>query len=152
MADIIHRIGIKSSPEKVYEALSTLQGLSGWWTEDVEGEEKTGGRIRFRFRTKTGDIIGEMLMEVKKLDPKKEVKWRCVEGPADWIGTDINFEWSRQDGQVIIIFGHRNWAETTESMAHCSMKWAVFLLSLRDLVETGKGKPSPGDLKIDNWN
>jgi uncharacterized protein YndB with AHSA1/START domain len=152
MADIIHRIGIKSSPEKVYEALSTLQGLSGWWTEDVEGEEKTGGRIRFRFRTKTGDIIGEMLMEVKKLDPKKEIKWRCVEGPADWIGTDINFEWSRQDGQVIIIFGHRNWAEATESMAHCSMKWAVFLLSLRDLVETGKGKPSPGDLKIDNWN
>lgn len=152
MADIIHRIGIRSSSEKVYAALSTQQGLSGWWTEDVEGEEKTGGRIRFRFRTKAGDIIGEMLMEVKNLDPKKEVKWRCVEGPADWIGTDISFEWSEQDGQVIIIFGHRNWAEATESMAHCSMKWAVFLLSLRELVETGKGKPSPGDLKIDNWN
>jgi hypothetical protein len=32
------------------------------------------------------------------------------------------------------------------------MKWAVFLLSLRDLVERGKGKPAPEDLKIDNWN
>jgi hypothetical protein len=32
------------------------------------------------------------------------------------------------------------------------MKWAVFLLSLRDYIETGKGKPSPHDLKIDNWN
>jgi hypothetical protein len=32
------------------------------------------------------------------------------------------------------------------------MKWATFLLSLRDYVETGKGKPSPHDLKIDNWN
>jgi len=32
------------------------------------------------------------------------------------------------------------------------MKWATFLLSLRALAETGKGKPSPGDLKIDNWN
>jgi hypothetical protein len=37
-------------------------------------------------------------------------------------------------------------------MAHCSMKWATFMLSLRELVETGKGRPSPVDLKIDNWN
>ena len=37
-------------------------------------------------------------------------------------------------------------------MAHCSMKWATFLLSLKELVETGRGKPSPEDLKIDNWN
>jgi hypothetical protein len=29
---------------------------------------------------------------------------------------------------------------------------ATFLLSLRALTETGKGKPSPDDLKIDNWN
>jgi hypothetical protein len=32
------------------------------------------------------------------------------------------------------------------------MKWAMFLMSLRELVETGKGKPAPGDVKIDNWN
>ena len=37
-------------------------------------------------------------------------------------------------------------------MAHCSTKWATFLLSLRDLVETGKGKPAPADLKISNWH
>jgi hypothetical protein len=32
------------------------------------------------------------------------------------------------------------------------MKWATFMLSLKDLVETGKGKPSPNDITIDNWN
>ena len=37
-------------------------------------------------------------------------------------------------------------------MAHCSTKWATFLLSLRDLVETGQGQPSPDDLKISNWH
>jgi hypothetical protein len=80
------------------------------------------------------------------------VKWRCIEGPEEWIGTDITFELSQQDDQTIIIFGHRNWREAVEFTAHCSMKWAVFLLSLREYVETGKGKPSPHDLKIDNWN
>jgi hypothetical protein len=32
------------------------------------------------------------------------------------------------------------------------MKWATFMLSLKQLVETGTGRPSPVDFKIDNWN
>jgi uncharacterized protein YndB with AHSA1/START domain len=32
MADILHRVGIEGpTPEKVYDALTTLNGLSGWW-------------------------------------------------------------------------------------------------------------------------
>jgi uncharacterized protein YndB with AHSA1/START domain len=152
MADIIHRIGIRSSTAKVYKALSTIQGLAHWWTEETEGDEKTGGKIEFTFRTETGDIKGKMIMEVKELNPEKTVRWRCVDGPVEWIGTDITFEVTQQEDQAIIIFGHRNWKEAIEFMAHCSMKWAVFLLSLREYVETGTGKPSPHDLKIDNWN
>src|SRR5258705_13622118 len=152
MVDIIHRIGIRSTAGKVYDAVSTIKGLSHWWTEEVEGEEKIGGKIEFRFRSERGDIKGQMVVEVKALDPGKEVRWRCIEGPDEWIGTDISFQFSQQDDQIIIIFGHRNWREAVEFMAHCSMKWAVFLLSLRDYVETGKGKPSPHDLKIDKWN
>lgn len=152
MPDIIHRIGIKSSAAQVYKALSTTEGLAHWWTEEVEGDEKVGGRIAFTFRTETGDIKGKMVMEVVQLNPDKSVRWRCIDGPPEWIGTDITFDLSLQDGQIIIIFGHRNWREAVESMAHCSTKWAVFLLSLREYVETGKGKPSPHDLKIDNWN
>ncbi len=152
MANIIHRIGIKVPAAKVYKALSTIDGLAHWWTEEVEGDEQIGGKITFTFRSETGDIKGQMMMEVKKLDPQKHVSWRCVKGPEEWIGTDITFDLSQQDDQIIIIFGHRNWREEIEFMAHCSMKWAVFLLSLREYVETGKGKPSPHDLKIDNWN
>ena len=152
MADIIHRIGIKAPVAQVYKALSTIEGLRHWWTEEVEGDEQIGGKIEFTFRPETGDIKGQMVMEVRELNPGKDVRWRCVDGPAEWIGTDITFDLSQQDDQVIVIFGHKNWREAVEFTAHCSMKWAVFLLSLREYVETGKGKPSPNDLKIDNWN
>lgn len=91
-------------------------------------------------------------MQVSALSPDKNVRWQCVDGPAEWVGTAITFDLSEQDDQIIIIFGHRNWREAIEFTAHCSMKWAVFLLSLREYVETGKGKPSPQDVKIDNWN
>jgi uncharacterized protein YndB with AHSA1/START domain len=152
MAEIIHRIGIRASSGKVYEALSTLKGLAHWWTENVEGKEETGGEIRFTFREKNGEIKGIMVMEVIMLKPSAEVRWRCKEGPDEWIGTEITFRLSQADNQTIILFGHTNWGETVEFLAHCSMKWATFLLSLREYVEKGKGRPSPDDLKIDNWN
>jgi hypothetical protein len=37
-------------------------------------------------------------------------------------------------------------------MHHCSTKWATYMLSLKALVETGSGKPSPDDVKIDAWD
>ena len=152
MPDIIHRIGIMSSPAPVYKALSTTEGLANWWTEEVEGEEQVGGNIQFTFRTKSGDIRGQMIMQVQELQAQKKVLWHCVSGPGEWIGTKISFDLSQQDNQTIIVFSHSKWTEAVEFMAHCSMKWAVFLLSLREYVEHGKGKPSPNDLKIDNWN
>jgi uncharacterized protein YndB with AHSA1/START domain len=152
MADIIHRIGIKASPKQVFKALSTIKGLANWWTQETEGEEQVGGKIEFTFRTPDGDIKGKMVMQVEQLDTDALVRWRCVDGPPEWIGTDLTFDLSEQDDQTITLFGHRKWPEAVEFMGHCSMKWAVFLLSLREYVETGKGRPSPGDLKIDNWN
>jgi len=90
--------------------------------------------------------------QVTTLDPAREVRWRFTDGPPEWIGTDATFELTEDGAMTILNFGHRNWKEPVEFMAHCSTKWAVFLLSLRELVETGAGRPAPDDVKIDNWN
>jgi hypothetical protein len=90
--------------------------------------------------------------ETTGLEPGREVRWRFVSGPPEWIGTEATFELSQDGDTTVLLFGHRHWKEAVEFTAHCSMKWATFLLSLRDLVETGKGRPAPDDLKIDNWN
>jgi uncharacterized protein YndB with AHSA1/START domain len=152
MVDIIHRIGIKSPAAEVYRAVTSMEGLAHWWTEEVLGDDRLGGKIDFRFRSENGDLIGSMVMEVQELDAHRKVRWHCVDGPPEWVGTEITFQLSAQDDQTILLFGHRNWREAVEFTSHCSMKWATFLLSLREYVETGKGKPSPRDLKIDNWN
>ena len=50
MPDILHRIGVEQrSPEAVYDALTTLDGLAGWWASDTAGETDDGGVIEFRF-------------------------------------------------------------------------------------------------------
>jgi uncharacterized protein YndB with AHSA1/START domain len=152
MADIVHRVGIKAPAAQVYAALSTIAGLAGWWTEATTGRSQVGEVITFRFRTESGEEIGGFDMDVLELQPDRSVRWRVKDGPPEWIGTDIEFELSRQDEHTIVMFGHRRWREEVEFMAHCSTKWATFLLSLRELAETGKGRPAPHDLRIGNWH
>lgn len=152
MANIIHRVGIKAQVRDVYKALTTLEGLSNWWTREVSGAADEGKEIVFVFKTPSGEVKGSMRMKVMKQSQDRTVQWRCTEGPAEWIGTDITFDLSQEGEYAIVLFGHRNWKEEVEFMGHCSMKWAIFMMSLKDLVEKGKGQPSPVDVKIDNWN
>lgn len=152
MVNIIHRVGIKSPLEKVYEALSTKAGISGWWTEDTSGVSQTGKTIVVRFRAPDGNEVGSMDIEVIDLIPGNKVHWKFTAGPQEWIETEVVFDLHEEGDFTIVLFRHINWKEEVEFKAHCSMKWATFLLSLKELIETGKGKPSPDDIKIDNWN
>ncbi|GJF32521.1 activator of HSP90 ATPase [Kitasatospora sp. NE20-6] len=146
MVDILHRIGITSSPENVYAALTTVEGLAGWWTEDTDGDASPGGVVRFRF------LPGGFDMKVLETEPSERVLWEVVEGPEEWIGTQVGFELKQEDDYTIVLFRHEGWREPVEFMYHCSTKWAIYLMSLKKLVETGKGEPSPHDVQISNWH
>jgi uncharacterized protein YndB with AHSA1/START domain len=147
MADILQRIGVKSSsPKEAFRALTTLEGLSGWWTTNTTGDPAVGGVIKFTFGA------GGFSMKVLALDPGKRVLWQVVEGPPEWIGTTVSWDIKQDGDHTILLLKHQGWAEPVEFMHHCSTKWAVFVLSLKSLLETGKGAPDPFDIKIDNWN
>jgi hypothetical protein len=74
-----------------------------------------------------------------------------IGGPDEWIGTRISFDLRQEDDHVIVLFRHQDWKEPVEFMHHCSTKWATYLmLSLKPLLESGKGTPNPDDVKLDN--
>ena len=143
MVDILHRVGVNTpSPDKVYEALTTIEGLAGWWTDDTTGTAEVGGVVQFRFPP------GGFDMEVVEQRPNESVEWKVVDGPEEWIGTTVNWQ-LRQDGDyTIVMFRHKDWKEPVEFMHHCSTKWATYLMSLKSLVETGKGAPAPRDVHV----
>jgi uncharacterized protein YndB with AHSA1/START domain len=147
MADILHRVGIKSSLDNVYRALATREGLAGWWTDDTRGESKVDGVIHFQFGER-----GFFDMKVLALQPATHVLWQVIDGPKEWIGTKVSWELRQDSDYVIVLFKHQGWKEPIEFMHHCSTKWGIFLMSLKSLIETGKGAPYPNDVKIDNWN
>ena len=147
MVDILHRVGIKSQVADVYTALTTAEGLAGWWTTKTEGDgDEVGGVVQFRFGA------GGFDMKVLELDTDKHVLWEVVDGPEEWMGTHVRWDIAQADDYTVVLFKHEGWKEPVEFMHHCSTKWAIFLMSLKSLVETGKGNPDPDDVKIDNWN
>jgi hypothetical protein len=87
-------------------------------------------------------------MKVMELSPGKRVAWQCVNGAAEWIGTELIFDLKEQNGATVVLFAQRGWKEQVEFMHYCSTKWAVYLLSLKALCETGKGKPYLDDIEI----
>ena len=147
MVDILHRVGIKSSVDDTYRALTAREGLAAWWTNNTQGDgTKVGGVLRFRFGA------GGFDMKVLELNPGARVLWEVTDGPREWIGTTVGFD-LRTDGDfTIVLFKHQGWREPVEFMHHCSTKWALFLMSLKSLLEIGTGAPDPNDVKIDNWN
>ena len=146
MPDILHRVGIRSSLDDVFTALSTREGLAAWWTNNTHGESSVGGVLQFRFDA------GGFDMKVLELQPARRVLWQVIDGPPEWIGTRVRWDLKQEDKYSIILFTHEGWKEPVEFMHHCSTKRAVFLMSLKSLLETGNGSPEPNDVKIDSWN
>ncbi|HLG83476.1 MAG TPA: SRPBCC domain-containing protein [Bradyrhizobium sp.] len=137
MPNILHRVGIAAEPARVFEALGTVEGIKNWWSSETHGDASVGGAFQFR----------KNRFEVVHADPSLVV-WR-YSGPAeDWVGTEIRFRLEWRDDQTFVLFSHEGWREPNEFMHHCSTKWATFLLSLKDLVENGEGRPEPRDTKI----
>jgi uncharacterized protein YndB with AHSA1/START domain len=142
MAEILHKISINAPPDRVYQALSTIDGLANWWTSTTSGESIPGKSITFRF--------GEhaIVMRVSACEPGKRVAWECTQSTPEWVGTQLTFDLAPDGERTTLRFGHREWKEPSDFLAHCSLKWATFLLSLREFAETGKGRPFPYDLAI----
>jgi uncharacterized protein YndB with AHSA1/START domain len=153
MADILHRIGAEAPLDEVYAAVATPEGVAGWWTTDTTGKSEVGEALVVRFHDhRSGELVGGFELEILELDPAGRVRWLVTSGPEEWIGTQVHFELKREDGFTIVLFRHQGWAEPVEFMHHCSTKWATFLMSLKQLVETGRGAPAPHDVKISNWH
>jgi uncharacterized protein YndB with AHSA1/START domain len=143
MANICLSIGTRASASTLLNALTTVDGLKAWWTSGTSGNPAQGGTIEFRFGGNGG-----FDMRVVKSDDT-QVQWECVSGPEDWLGTRLEFEIQKSDTQNKLMFRHAGWRSENPHFHHCSTKWATFLLSLRDLVESGQGRPFPNDVKIE---
>lgn len=136
MPEINHVFHISAGKEKVYAQLNSVAGLSAWWTEDTHGEASQGGEVEFRFN-------GNALCKVNVQDESgpDRLAWKVSEGHPEWVGTEITFDLSENEGKTRIAFAHKGWEEQNDFYAQCNFSWGRYMVSLRDLCEKGKGDP-----------
>jgi uncharacterized protein YndB with AHSA1/START domain len=146
MVEINHRVGIAAPREQVHQSIATQAGVASWWSRDAEGDGSEGGQLRFFF----GEPEPRLVVDVESVTPD-HVVWRCVKSPEEWSDTTITFDLSEADGETVVRFTHAGWADTTPFNAHCSTKWAYFLLGIKAMHEGGKATPFPGELKMSSW-
>jgi uncharacterized protein YndB with AHSA1/START domain len=136
MADIRHKLVIKAPPEKVYEGITTQEGLADWWCKQTTANPQVGFVNTFTF----GNSRSEM--KVTELTPHKRVEWQCISSIDEWVDTKISFDLEEKDGRTILRFAHSSWREVTDLFDGCNYDWARFMTSLKSLCETGNGTPS----------
>lgn len=160
MSNIRHKLFIAAPAEKVYTAIVSQEGLSAWWTSDTIAKAEVGTIARFSFGP---DYFKEM--KITTLTPGKLVKWLCISGTGEWIGTSISFQLEygtkasllnahpemqgqleqhqHADDGTLLTFQHDDWKDYTPMFAECNYTWGQFLKSLKLFCETGKGTPFP---------
>jgi uncharacterized protein YndB with AHSA1/START domain len=136
MTSLKHLFHINASREKVFQSISTIAGLAGWWTEQTSGDPSVNGVIEFRFGPQWFNK-----MKVKEIQPNKSVTWECVGGADEWMGTIFTFSLDENEGKTRVRFEQAGWAAATDFYAQCNFSWGRYMESLRKLCETGKGEP-----------
>ena len=134
---IIHFLHIDATPDAVYQALVTQQGLAGWWSTSVTIEPAAQERIDFRFG---GDFNPVMAVEARV--PAHNVAWRCIAGHDPWRDNTISFQLSAKDGGCELMFT-QDYAVELSDVAYgiYNFNWGWYMASLQKYCETGAGTP-----------
>jgi uncharacterized protein YndB with AHSA1/START domain len=135
MADIHELITIEASPDRLYDAVATAQGLASWWTSDVQVNGKS---ITLGFEGHS--VIFRMSVELARRP--EQIEWQCTGEAPEWTGTHLSFQFRPgQDGGTDVHLTHSGWKSASDYMAQCTYAWAHVLDRLKSYAENGKPVP-----------
>ncbi len=143
-ADYQMTLHVKADADALFDALTTVEGLSAWWGP-ASGSGAAGGELRFIMNAPEPCV-----MRVDVAARPALVQWTCTSCDflPDWVGTRPAFTIiPLADGTAELRFCHQGLTQELECIEMCTRGWDHFIPSLRDYVETGAGSPlgSAGD-------
>jgi uncharacterized protein YndB with AHSA1/START domain len=133
MADIFQDFPIKAPASRVFEAVSSPQGLDSWWTRESSGEPHLGSQYRLGFGPKY-DWRGR----VTQCDKNSAFELQITQAGPDWNGTRVGFHLEESGGTTNVRFHHTGWPSQNEHWRISCYCWAMYLRVLRRYVEHGE--------------
>jgi uncharacterized protein YndB with AHSA1/START domain len=136
MADILHQIHIAASPEAVFAAISTPEGLDGWWTLSCEGSAEPGAEYALGFGPGY-----DWTAVVTACEPGALFELQLRDADPDWVGTRVGFALQPTEDGTSLRFHHLGWADPGEHHRVSTTCWALYLRLAKRLVEHGERVP-----------
>jgi uncharacterized protein YndB with AHSA1/START domain len=136
-------VHIKASPDAVFDAFTTLDGIAGWWTEQVSGSGTEGGDLTLGFPNSDGPRV---VLHVDAAERARSIVWSVRRVPPlpaweEWAGTRIVVRLHGDgdgDGDgTRMEFTHEGLAPELHCYDTCSRGWDHGLASLRGYLESG---------------
>jgi uncharacterized protein YndB with AHSA1/START domain len=137
-APLVHQVNVKATPETIYKAVSTQDGLQAFWTSDSKAEPKVGSIATFGFGGPT------QRMRVDELVPGKRVKWTALNDFPTWDKTTVSWEIAAAEkGETSVTFRHADWAASVsqDDLGSINYTWGLIVERLKEYAETGKRNP-----------
>jgi uncharacterized protein YndB with AHSA1/START domain len=139
MADMHHLVTVeKAEATAAFAALSTQDGITGWWTSraSVPGA-KVGDVLKMSFP----DAPFTWDMRIDQADEPVRLEWECVGGPPGWETTRVLWCLEQTGTDVVVRLSHEGFAAVDDMFRIVTVGWAQMLLSLKAYLETGARKP-----------
>jgi uncharacterized protein YndB with AHSA1/START domain len=138
MPDIAIQTDTTADPTAAYTALTTTDGVAGWWTT----RNQTSGTVGEVDQMWFPDAPMAWELRVDEAVPGKLLARHCVGGPPQWIGTGVQFvlEPAPQGGTTILL-DHTGFAQVDEMFRIVTLGWAQMLLHLKQYLDSGQPAP-----------
>lgn len=133
------RFDARCSPSELMGWLTSVEGISGWWTDSVTGSAGEVGDV-FHARFPTTDVVFDLGVTTVS---DVVVEWHIPESPPWWKGTTIRFEANGEEsGETSFLFTHRGFDEDDPMIAVITPAWVRFLDRLVEVAESGEANPA----------
>jgi uncharacterized protein YndB with AHSA1/START domain len=141
--EFVYVIYIASTPEKVFEALTSTEASRHYWHGNfVESDWKVGSPFALRLvRHEKDDVTGEVL----EYDPPRRLSYsfRAQDNLDGGKASRVTFELEPQRDQVRLTMIHDQFEPGSEVLGKVSQGWPLVLSSLKSYVECGKVLHAP---------
>ncbi|MFI1761138.1 SRPBCC domain-containing protein [Streptomyces sp. NPDC020800] len=136
MPDIAMHLAVEADLDTVHTAISTTEGIRGWFTTTATAAEGVDGLHGPAFP----GVPEPWCLRVTEAQPGRRLVLAGPNGP--WTGTEQTYELpARPEGGITLRFPHSGFPAADDVHRDFTYGWATTFVQLKSYAETGEPAP-----------
>lgn len=135
MPDVLFRFDVDTDPQTVLDAITTTEGIKGFWTSRADVPTTVGATLELGFAVAPAPFDLRLVQS-----DDRTVVWRTETFPPHWVGTSVRWDVDPREDGATVTFRHAGFADEHEA-AQVAYTWGQIMVKLKQFAETGRPEP-----------